>query len=46
MKANLNLTDRIFLSQYRQKNPSLLNDPEFASWLDNEFSPLAGRWQY
>jgi hypothetical protein len=36
-----------WLFAFRQKNAALLNEhPEFAKWLDEEYLPLAGGWQY
>lgn len=36
-----------FLREYRQANRDLLaHDPEFAAWLDTEYRPIEGGWQY
>jgi hypothetical protein len=36
-----------WLENYKQGHAALLHkDPEFARWLDEEYRPLAGRWQY
>jgi len=35
------------LGEYRSNNQHLLRDyPEFAKWLDDEYFPIAGGWQY
>ncbi|WP_158580047.1 hypothetical protein [Geodermatophilus marinus] len=32
---------------YRESNRALLEaDPAFASWLDDEYVPMVGAWQY
>jgi hypothetical protein len=36
-----------WLASYKDANRDLLiNDPEFAHWLDEEYVPIAGGWQY
>lgn len=36
-----------FVDRYREQNKLLLQQhPEFATWLDTEYVPLAGGWQY
>lgn len=36
-----------FLPAYRQANRDLLDaEPEFAAWLETEYRPIAGGWQY
>lgn len=35
-----------WLERYKSKNPHLLDDPEFANWLEEEYVPIAGGWQY
>jgi hypothetical protein len=36
-----------WLASYKESRRSLLDsDPEFARWLDEEYVPLAGGWQY
>jgi hypothetical protein len=35
------------ISEYVAQNTELLtSDPAFASWLENEYTPIAGGWQY
>jgi hypothetical protein len=35
------------LASYRQQHQQLLDsDPEFRQWLDIEYRPLTGGWQY
>ena len=39
--------DRDWLSAYKAANADRLSsDPEFAHWLDTEYVPIAGGWQY
>jgi hypothetical protein len=36
-----------WLANYKEDNHDLLlNDPEFAQWLDEAYIPIAGGWQY
>lgn len=36
-----------WLNDYRVHNANLLStNAEFAAWLDNEYVPIAGGWQY
>lgn len=36
-----------WLSIYKDANQNLLSsDPEFAQWLEEEYVPIAGGWQY
>jgi hypothetical protein len=36
-----------WLASYKDTYRNLLiNDPEFARWLDKEYVPIAGGWQY
>ena len=35
-----------WLADYRQANPERFEDTEFAAWLENEYVPIAGGWQY
>lgn len=36
-----------WLATYKESHRRLLrSDPEFARWLENEYVPLAGGWQY
>lgn len=36
-----------FLTTYTASRRALLeSDPEFASWLRTEYTPIAGAWQY
>lgn len=38
---------KAWLSAYKQENRELLQkDSEFARWLEDEYVPLAGGWQY
>lgn len=40
------LVDR-WLASYKDASRDLLrSDPEFAHWLDTEYVPIAGGWQY
>ena len=40
------LTDEI-VSNYKDVHAeTLIQDPEFARWLENEYVPIAGAWQY
>ena len=42
-RTNLNA----WLAEYKQANCELLqNNREFARWLEEEYVPLAGGWQY
>jgi hypothetical protein len=35
------------ISEYVSQNAELLtSDPAFVSWLKNEYTPIAGGWQY
>jgi hypothetical protein len=39
--------DGSWLAEYKRENEAeILADPEFAAWLENEYVPLAGGWQY
>lgn len=36
-----------WIDEYREANQALLNaDPEFRHWLDEEYIPIGGGWQY
>jgi hypothetical protein len=36
-----------WLSEYRVTNAALLDaDPEYRRWLDEEYVPIGGGWQY
>jgi hypothetical protein len=36
-----------WLENYKREHGALLrHDPEFARWLNKDYRPLAGRWQY
>lgn len=36
-----------WLDDYRTENSELIDaDPEFRRWLDEEYVPLGGAWQY
>lgn len=36
-----------WLAAYKLTNAERLNsEPEFAAWLDGEYVPIAGGWQY
>jgi hypothetical protein len=36
-----------WLATYKRDNAALLErDPEFARWLQDEYVPIAGGWQY
>ena len=36
-----------WLVRYKANHSDLLhNDPEFARWLDEEYVPIVGGWQY
>lgn len=36
-----------WLDSYRAQNRALLEaDPEFRHWLETEYKPIAGGWQY
>jgi hypothetical protein len=35
-----------WLVGYQSANPELLRDPEFAAWLETDYVPIAGGWQY
>ena len=38
---------KTWLSTYKHEHRELLqNDSEFARWLEDEYVPLAGGWQY
>lgn len=34
------------LAQYQREDRERLRDPEFAAWLQNDYVPIAGGWQY
>jgi|HubBroStandDraft_6_1064221.scaffolds.fasta_scaffold398985_2 hypothetical protein len=39
--------DGSWLSEYKRENEAALAaDPEFAAWLEHEYVPLVGGWQY
>jgi hypothetical protein len=35
-----------WLEGYRAAHPERLHDPGFAAWLEAEYVPIAGGWQY
>lgn len=36
-----------WLVEYKEANRELIaNDPEFARWLEEDYVPIAGGWQY
>lgn len=35
-----------WLDGYRAAHPERLRDPGFAAWLETEYVPIAGGWQY
>lgn len=36
-----------WLAEYKASKAQLLNaNPEFAAWLETEYVPIAGGWQY
>ena len=36
-----------WITQYRERNQELLaSDPAFAKWLERDYKPIAGEWQY
>lgn len=36
-----------FVRRYAEANPDLLAaDPDFATWLETEYRPIEGGWQY
>lgn len=35
-----------WIADYQQANPERLDDAEFAAWLESEYVPIAGGWQY
>lgn len=36
-----------WVATYKESHRGLIDsDPEFASWLADEYTPLAGGWQY
>ncbi len=43
----VSVTDGRWLAEYKRENAAALEaDPAFAAWLDREFVPIAGGWQY
>ena len=35
-----------WLESYEAAHPEYLSDPDFAAWLQTEYIPIAGGWQY
>jgi hypothetical protein len=39
--------ETLWLEAYKAANRAILDeDPEFAAWLDRDYVPIAGAWQY
>ncbi len=42
--ADAAVNDR--LAAYREERSDHFGDPEFATWFEREYVPIAGGWQY